>query len=132
MQCKLRWIVTCRINNTWIHFESRSTLDHSSIRWMPVLHSLPLFGLNADFFAMSLDCDSGTNILWMHLLHLDMLVRYIYWQFWGKNRLLTLTIFGPVRHIDVRIMTVFGIVLRLIEAMRYMEKAVVGAFTKYC
>ena len=25
------------------------------------------FGLNADFFAMSLDCDSGTNILWMHL-----------------------------------------------------------------
>ena len=34
---------------------------------MPVLHSLPLFGLNADFFAMSLDCDSGTNILWMHL-----------------------------------------------------------------
>ena len=23
----------------------------------------PIFGLNADFFAMSLDCDSGTNIL---------------------------------------------------------------------
>ena len=28
-------------------------------------------------------------------------------------------------------MTVLGIVLRLSEAMRYMEKAVVGAFTKY-
>ena len=33
---------------------------------MPVVDSWPLFGLNADFFAMSLDCDSGTNILRMH------------------------------------------------------------------
>ena len=27
------------------------------------IDSWPLFGLNADFFAMSLDCDGGTNIL---------------------------------------------------------------------
>ena len=67
MQCKFRWIVTCRIKNTWIHFESRSTLDHSSIRWMTVLHSLPLFGLNVDFFAMLLDCDGGTNKLRIYL-----------------------------------------------------------------
>ena len=59
--------MTCRIKNTWIHFESRSTYDHSSIRWMPVVDSWPLFGWNADFFGLSLDCDSGTNLLWMHL-----------------------------------------------------------------
>ena len=30
---------------------------------MPVVDSWPLFCLNADFFAMSLDCDSGTRIV---------------------------------------------------------------------
>ena len=34
---------------------------------MPVVDSWALFGLNADFFAMSLDCDSGTNILRIYL-----------------------------------------------------------------
>ena len=35
---------------------------------MPVVDSWPLFALNAEFFAMSLDCDSGTNILGMYQL----------------------------------------------------------------
>ena len=35
---------------------------------MPVVDSWPLFGLNADFFAMLLDCDGGTNKLRIYLI----------------------------------------------------------------
>ena len=71
MQCKLRWIVTCRIENTWIHFESRSTKDHSSIRWMQVVDSRPLFDLNENFL-QCLWTVTAVQIYWGCIINLSI------------------------------------------------------------
>ena len=46
---------------------------------MPVVDSWPLFGLYADFFAMSLDCDGGTNILWIYHHQVIMVLMSLFW-----------------------------------------------------
>ena len=62
---------------------------------MPVVDSWPLFCLNADFFAMSLDCDGGTRIVtavqiyWGYILHVCLqLVEFICLDSWSGTSII--------------------------------------------